>query len=145
MTNKFLDDSMLLNCLSLLKIGIHNANKAQTTADIFPYSVLSVDTLLCATSVARRYQIVYLEGPVGKTGIFHYCFPSVKFDLFSYPVLAAQTNHALIHFSLSLFFIFLVAPPFGENTPCDLSRDRLAQCHSIQFIFFSLCLSFRNT
>ena len=107
---------MLLNCLSLLKTGIHNANKAQTTADIFSYSVLSVDTLLCATSVARRYQIVYLEGPVGKTGIFHYCFPSVKFDLFSYPVLAAQTNHALIHFSLSLSFLFFWLHHYLERT-----------------------------
>lgn len=144
MTNKFLDDSVLLNCLSLLKIGIHNANKAQTTADIFSYSVLSVDMLLCATSVARRYQIVYLEGPVGKTGIFHYCFPSVKFDLFSYPVLAVQTNHALIYFSLSLFF-FLVAPPFGNviypETGWHNATKRL-EPFKPPFIFFSLCLSF---
>lgn len=107
MTNKFLDYNTLLNCLSLLKIEIHNANKGQTTADIFFYKVLRMDKWLLRyrwedrLGSAQRCQIVYLKGTVGETGIFHYCFPSVKFDLFSYLVLAAETNHALIYF---LFF-----------------------------------------
>lgn len=98
---------MLLNCLSLLKIEIHNANKGQTTAGIFFYEVLSMDKWLSWyrredwLGLAQRCQLVYLEGTVSETGIFHYCFPSVKFDLFSYLVLATETNHALIYF---LFF-----------------------------------------
>lgn len=47
---------------------------------------------------AQCCQIVYLKGTVGETSVIHYCFPSVKSDLFSYLVLATETNHALIYF-----------------------------------------------
>lgn len=77
--------------------------------NFFSYKVLSMGKWLswyrwedCLGSAQRR-QIVYLKGTVGETGIFHYWFPSVKFDLFSYLVLATETNHALIYF---LFFFF---------------------------------------
>lgn len=105
-TNKFLDYNMLLNCLSLLNIEIHNANKGQTTAAIYFYKVLNMDKWLLQylwedwLGSAQRRQIVSLRGTVGETGIFHYCFPSVKSDLFSYLVLATETNHALIYFPL---------------------------------------------
>lgn len=76
-------------------------------------------------SSAQRRQIVYLKGTVGETGIFHYCFPSVKSDLFSYLVLATETNHALIYFP----FFFLVPLPFGKHALNDLFSFRLAQLH----------------
>lgn len=71
----------------------------------------------------RRCRIVYLKGTVGETGAFHYCFPSVKFDLFSYPLLATETNHALIYFP---FFVVVFLVTFGKDSPCDPSY-RLAQ------------------
>lgn len=127
-TNKFLDYYMLLNCSSLPTTEIHYANKRQATAGILLYQVLSMDKELlwflweAQPGSARHCQTVCLKGTVGKTDIFHYCFPSVKFDLFSYLVLATETNHALIY---SPFF--LVTQSFGKNTPNDLFSFTLAQ------------------
>lgn len=104
----------------------------------------------------RRCRIVYLQGTVVETGAFHYCFPSVKFDLFSYPLLATETNHALIYFPFFVVVFF-----FGYTTIWKGLSVRSIQLqagttplkgwgHLIDFFFFnlifffSLCLFFSS-
>lgn len=91
-TNKFLGCNMLLNCLSVLNIEIHNANKEQATGVFFLESSKHgqvVFTLPMRSQPwlgsAQRCRIPYLEGTVGETDVSHYCFPRVKFDFFLVP------------------------------------------------------------
>lgn len=94
----------------------------------------------------RRCRIVYLQGTVVETGAFHYCFPSVKFDLFSYPLLATETNHALIYFPFFVVVFFFWLHNHLERTLCAIhpatgwhnSPERLG---SFNRLFYLLLLS----